>query len=196
MEGLDAEIIEAFERNRKYAGFFEWSPDRDLAEFGVVESLAKSLGARGELFFSDLKIRGRGNDPPDLEAVDAEGRRVAIEVTELVDGKVAHAHHVGRTWEVAEWKRDDFLAGLRTRLAAKDARFAHLKGGPYPGGYVVVVFTDEAFLTWLAVEEHLKGQAFGGLPHIDRAFLLLSYFPGKGYPCFELDIAAPAVEAQ
>ncbi len=189
MEGLDATMIEAFERNRKYAGFFEWSPDRDLAEYGVVESLAKSLSTRGELFFSDLKIRGRGNDPPDLEAVDAEGRRVAIEVTELVDGKVAHAHHVGRTSEVAEWKRDDFIVGLGRRLKAKDARFGHLKGGPYPGGFVVVVFTDETFLTWLAVEHHLKGQTFDGLPNICRAFLLLSYFPGKGYPCFELKVS-------
>ncbi|MCY1530246.1 hypothetical protein D9M68_654260 [compost metagenome] len=189
MDDVDAEIIAALQRNRKYAGFFEWSADRDLAEHGVVESLAKSLDKRGELFFSDLKIRGRGNDPPDLEAVDAEGRRVAIEVTELVDGKVAHAHQVGRTWEVAEWKRDDFLVALKTRLATKDAKFAKLEDGPYPGGYVVVVFTDETFLMWLAVEDHLKGQAFDGMPNISRAFLLLSYFPGKGYPYFELEVS-------
>lgn len=185
-DGVNAEMLEALRRNRVYAGFFEWSPNRDLAECSVVESLAKSLDSKGKLFFCDLTIRGRGNDPPDLEAIDATGRRIAIEVTELVDENAIRAHKMGRTREIAEWGRQPFLDGLQRLLLAKNGRCQFLRGGPYPGGYVVVIHTDETFLNWVSVEDHLKGQVFKGLPHIDRAFLLLSYVPGKNYPCFEL----------
>lgn len=187
MDDADAEMFEGLLRSRQYAGFFDW-PDRDLAEYGVVESLAKALEKHGALFFSDLKIRGRGSDPPDLEAVDADGQRVAIEVTELVDGEAIHAHKIGRTSEIAEWGRQPFLDRVGQLLAKKEASSQRLMGGPYPGGYVVVLHTDETFLTHPAVDEYLKGQTFTGLPSINRAFLLLSYTPGKGYPYFELNI--------
>lgn len=189
LDEVDAEILEAFRRNRGYAGFFEWSPDRDLAEYGAVESLGKSLAAHGALFFHDLAIRGRPNDPPDLEAVDDKGQRIGIEVTELVDRKAIQAYIEGRTSEAAEWARNDFLISLHSLLRTKNNRFPKLKGAPYPGGYVVVVFTDETFLPRPTVAQHLVGHTFSQLRDIDRAFLLLSYDPSiKGYPYFELNI--------
>lgn len=189
LDEVDAEILEAFRRNRGYAGFFEWSLDRDLAEYGAVESLAESLDANGSSFFSELTIRGRGNDPPDLEARDRQGQRIAIEVTELVDGKAIQAYIDGQKHEVAEWPKEAFLLSLHTLLRAKNDRFPKLKGAPYPGGYVIVVFTDEAFLPRVTVEQHLAGHEFTNLQNVDRAFLLLSYDPSiKGYPYFELNI--------
>ena len=60
---------------------------------------------------------------------------------------------------------------------AKNSRFPRLKDAPYPGGYVVVVFTDEPGLQLAAVENYLRGHAFPGLTYVDRASLVLSYDP-------------------
>jgi hypothetical protein len=57
-----AQMREATERARGYADFFEFAPDRDIAEVGVVESLAESLARDGTAFFTGLQSRGRGND--------------------------------------------------------------------------------------------------------------------------------------
>ena len=188
MDEVHALMLEAIQRNRKYAGFFDWAPDRDLAELGVARLLAGSLEKHGSLFFAGLKIRGRGNDPPDLEAVNGEGLRVAIEVTELVDGDAIKATVKNHRFDTAVWDQEKFLSDLNVRLMAKNACFQNLKGGPYPGGYVVVVFTDELYLDGPSVERFLNEQVFVGLSNIDRAFLLLSYFSDKGYQYFELKV--------
>jgi hypothetical protein len=191
-EAINAAISESIRRRRGYADFFGWPPDRDLEEKGVAGLLAESLKAEGALFFSTIAIRGRGNDPPDLEALDKDGNRIAIEVTELVDGDAIRASKNGSRRGLAAWTRARFLSTLGDLLSAKNARFPDLKGAPYPGGYVVVVFTDETFLRRPTVEAYLRGHAFSGLADIDRAFLLLSYDPDPAFqrcPCFELQLS-------
>ncbi len=188
-----AQMREAIERARGYADFFDFAPDRDIAEVGVVESLAESLASGGTAFFTGLRARGRGNDPPDCEALDAAAQRIAIEVTELVsaDGIRATKAEGAPCWQ--EWDKPSFLARLTDRVLAKDARYPKLKGGPYPGGYFVVVHTDEAFLSADFVRAALERHEFR-VQHISRAFLLLSYRAGT-YPYFEL-ILQPANPAQ
>jgi hypothetical protein len=177
----------ARERARGYADFFGWATDRDLEEQAVAGHLAASLNANGALSFSEIKIRGRGNDPPDLEAMDSSGNRVAIEVTELVDGEAIKAYKAGRHCDWAEWNKPKFLASLTSLLEAKNARFPKLKDGPYSGGYVVLVFTDEPELQHYAINGFLTGHTFLGLNHVHRAILLLSYDPTLGQcPYFEL----------
>lgn len=181
-----AQMREATERARGYADFFEFAPDRDIAEVGVVESLAESLASGGTPFFTRLRPRGRGSDPPDCEALDAAAQRIAIEVSELVsaDGIRASKAKGAPCWQ--EWDKPTFLARLTDRVLAKDARYPKLKGGPYPGGYFVVVHTDEAFLAPDFVRAALEEHAFR-VHHISRAFLLLSYRAGT-YPYFELGL--------
>jgi hypothetical protein len=172
---------------RGYADFFGWSADRDLEELGVITALAESLRADRALFFSDLVRRGRSNDPPDCEAVDRDGDRIAIEVTELVDESAIRAFKAGRVYDRADWDREKFLLRLYSLIAGKDRRYPELKGSPYPGGYVVVVFTDEPMLTRTAVEGFLAGHAVPEPRYIDRTFLVLSYDPGvERCPYFEL----------
>lgn len=72
-------------------------------------------------------------------------------------------------------------------LEAKNARFPKLKDGPCPGGYMVLVFTDEPELQRATVERFLAEHTFPPLPNVNRAILLLSYDPGLGRcPYFEL----------
>lgn len=172
---------------RGYADFFGWAPDRDLEERSVAGYLAHSLEAAGAPFFSNIKIRGRGNDPPDLEALDHDGNRLAIEVTELVDGQAIKAHKAGQPYYSAEWRRTKFLSFLTSLLVAKNAKFSNLKDGPYPGGYLVIAFTDEPELQRETVESFLEGHRFLGLDNVQRAILLLSYDPRLNLcPHFEL----------
>lgn len=177
----------AREKSRGYAGFFEWATDRDLEEQAVAGHLAASLSANGAPSFSEISARGRGNDPPDLEASDASGKKVAIEVTELVDGRSIQAFKAGRHYDWAEWDRVKFLESIARLLKEKNARFPKLKGGPYDGGYVVLVFTDEPELQRSMVEAYLAEHTFQGLNHLHRAILLLSYDPAtRQCPYFEL----------
>lgn len=181
-------IRAAIRRARGYADFFGWATNRDLEEHGVLTSLAESMEFDKNRFFSSIAIRGRGNDPPDLEAKDESGNSIAFEVTELVDGQAIQAFKSGKVYESAEWSSEKFLCTLAGLLKAKDGRFHKLKGGPYLGGYCVVVFTDEPELPRSIVEKYLEAYRFSGLENIDRAFLLLSYDPTvERCPYFELE---------
>jgi hypothetical protein len=182
------------ERARGYADFFLWAADRDLEEWGVVVSLAESLDLKGDLFFSGIASRGRPNDPPDCEAKDAKGERIALEVTELVDGIAIHKYKKAvaqeRPAEWADWNREKFLSLLCERLKEKDEKFSSLKGAPYPGGYVVIVHTDEPELGRNVVAEYLRNFA-AKTRYVTRAFVLLSYDPAvEMCPYFEVPIGA------
>ena len=190
----DAEILAAMraaiEHSRGYADFFGWPQDRDLEEAGVLDSLVESMQAVGVPFYSALKSRGRPNDPPDCEGLDANGARVAIEITELVDGAAIRAvKQGGSQFDWRTWTKEDFLRELARRIDAKDHRYPHLKEPPYPGGYVVVIHTDEPLLPRNTVRGHLEGYRLPKPEHVSRALLLLSYDPSvQRCPYFELTL--------
>lgn len=184
-----AEMRAARAKARGYADFFGWATDRDIEEWGVVTALAESLEKAGESFFSNLKRRGRPNDPPDCEAISSAGARIAIEVTELVDGEAIRAFKLGRVNGWADWGKEKLISVLAESVSKKDDRFPHLKEPPYDGGYIVVVHTDEPMLSRVAVGEFLSDHRFEKPSYVDRAFLVLSYDPDPaiaGCPYFEL----------
>lgn len=177
----------AREKSRGYADFFGWAIDRDYEEWGATIALCESLERNGELFFSDLKLRGRGNDPPDCEAVDVNGKRVAIEATELVDGRAIQAYKRGDVYEWADWSKDGLISSLAERIAEKGKRYGKLKDGPYDGGYVILIYTDEPMLPIETVKKFLDGHTFPRPDGVTRAFLLVSYDPRtKSYPYVDL----------
>jgi hypothetical protein len=169
---------EARNKARGYADFFGWGSDRDIEEWGVVTSLAESLELDGKTIFNSLKRRGRPNDPPDCEALNHDGNRIAIEVTELVDGKAIRAFKAGAIYEWADWDKDKLVNSLELLLSRKDSRYTELKEPPYDGGYMIVIFTDEPMLDRSAVESYLRGYKFTKPQYVTQAFLLVSYDPG------------------
>ncbi len=180
---------EARNNARGYADFFGWGSDRDIEELGVVTSLAESLETKGKKIFSSLKRRGRPNDPPDCEALDGDGNRIAIEVTELVDGKAIQAFKSSAVYEWADWNKNKFIASLESLLSRKDSRYLELKEPPYDGGYFIVIFTDEPMLDHSTLESYLQGHKFKKPVFVTRAFLLVSYDPSiKRCPHYELTI--------
>ncbi len=181
------QIRAAIAKRRGYADFFSWPLNRDLEEWSICSQFRESLAGRNELFFSGLKMRRRPNDPPDLEALAEGGGRLAIEVTELVDGDAIRAFRAGRIYDWAKWSEERFLRAIQERVDVKDQRFPELKEPPYEGGYVVLVHTDEPELSRAAVEGYLLKHRFKKPEYVSRAFLLLSYDPSVShYPYFEL----------
>jgi hypothetical protein len=150
----------------------------------------ESLQHRGETLFDRVSSRGRGNDPPDCEAVGADEAPVAIEVTELVDPDAIVAHKNKRPYEWKDWSREKLQDAVARLLIAKAARRKSLKGGPY-SEYIVLIYTDEPMLAYDTAVTLLDGTRFATSRHIDRAFLLISYDPKVGYcPYVPLRIAA------
>lgn len=187
-EEILAEMRAALVKARGYADHFGWATDRDLEEWSVARLLIEALDKDGLPSLTNLKRRGRPNDPPDCEALDFNGQRVAIEVTELVDADAIRKFKASRIHDPAEWTKDKFLHALTKLITSKEARFPNLKGQPYGGGYHVVIFTAESNISMTSVEEWLSGHCFHKNTPDMRVFIILSYKPEvKKYPYWELN---------
>jgi hypothetical protein len=151
----------------------------------------------GGPFFS-LKVRGRGEDPPDCELTSSDGRRLAVEITELVDRKTVEAvnEYIKRNptaprpggW--VEWDSAKLIAALEERLAAKHFRHK-LKGGPFDE-YIVLVYTAEPALDGDSTRRLIADHQFTPYPAIDRAYLLLDYMPDINFPLIRLPLGGRA----
>jgi len=76
-------IREARRISRGYAEYWEWAPGRSRAELDAARVLHKFLVATGEMVSGSLTVVWP--DPPDVLLETVNGRRVRIEVTELLD---------------------------------------------------------------------------------------------------------------
>jgi hypothetical protein len=171
---------------------------QQIVEFSILgdwqTAVAESLGWE----VSDLTINPA--DPPDAFAT-IEGRRVSIELTELVDGRLLsdlrHASRVsgirmtslqGDALMRSQWTQERFRSALGQRIEAKQKRYdkRNLTIG------VLVIFTDEPWLSRLQVAEWLKDWPPPATPNLNAIHLLMGYEPGysSGYPVFELSRAA------
>jgi hypothetical protein len=134
MDDFDSDAIRliraASAKRRGYADFFNWPPNRDTEELGVVETLCDALAAAGCPLAREITSRGRGNDPPDCEGMGFDGAHIAIETTELVDPNAIIAAKKGRAYDWAEWTAEKLSGVIQERLSSKDSRA--LRGGPYP----------------------------------------------------------------
>ena len=167
-------IRDAAARDRGYASFFEW-PDRDQKEVGVSLSLFESLLAKEGLHYSNLRARGQGNDPPDCEASAPDGKRIGIEVTELVDPKGIKNAKAGRRYDWATWDKSKLESYVLSRITTKDEP-SDLKGGPYDH-YWLVIHCDEPELNHGRTQALLSGWAGASTKLVSEAFLLFSYEP-------------------
>jgi hypothetical protein len=162
---------------RRYASFFQWrSGDQETEEIGVVESLMESMAMCSAETLIALKSRGTGNDPPDCEAVTPDGRRVGIEVTELVDeAAIKEGIKRQRYFAYPYWDADKLREWIKGIVHCKDV-LAKVKGGSY-AEYWLVIHSDETALGFEETREWI-----GRMPElrtnlVSRAILMLSYRP-------------------
>ena len=178
------------EKKRGHADYFTWPLNRDQEEGGVVNRLLQSLEEIGANDLEGISIRGRGEDPPDCEAIDKAGARVAVEVTEFVDSEAIIAARKKEFYlRENEWSKAEYLIELKRLLENKANKKDKLLGAPYSGGYRVLVFCDEPELNSQNVSEFINSEVFDVDGKIDRAYFLLSYEPSAGgCPVFELSL--------
>lgn len=169
---------EAETRSRGYASYWEWAPDRQVEEIGVVRTLATFLTfTEGSVWRS---IEPVANDPPDVLLTRADGRRIGVEVTELVSGEAAKLHRhrkktgEGSPYAWANWTADSVAQAISGSVRTKDRKLA-----PNAGAYddlILAIATDEPMITLELAQQALracqpKAQA------LDHAFLVISYHP-------------------
>jgi hypothetical protein len=185
-------IRELLARPRQYATYFNLGTDREQDEVGAAADLLDSLCGvdRIPVLERSLAARSRGNDPPDCDALTPGGDRIAIEVTELVDGESIRSQVRTGCAPPREYSKELFLARLEERLVAKRRQRCELKGGPY-GICILVIHTDEMLLTHEDCRNWLIGHKVERREPWDRVYLLFSYFPryldenpreGRGLP--------------
>ena len=180
------DFSELLRRNRQmHAGFFSWK-DKPVGEKGAVESLNESLKKCGQPAF--LAVKSRSNDPPDCEARSFDGKRIGIEVTELVDEDSRAASQPNRKKPLTQDKisklhrrpryaEHEFEKFIRDRIGEKDKQ-SSVKDGPYDE-YVLIICCDEARALYAPLIEYLRGCEFGPTELVDRVFFLISYDPQK-----------------
>lgn len=169
---------EAAARSRGYSTYSEWPLNRKMEELDAATALAAYLTLADRVTWESTELVSA--DPPDVLLVATGGRRVGVEVTELVCPAAAayHRHRMktgeGDPYAYAEWTADLTAQRITELVEQKDQKLA----GPR-GRYdelIVGIRTDEVTITADIAEEALRScrpQA----QVIDRAFLLLSYHP-------------------
>jgi hypothetical protein len=177
------ELIEA--NVRSWNGFWYWR-DKPIGEHGAASEILQRAGVD----VVGLRSRPQNEDPPDCEGT-LDGRWSGVEVTELVHQKTLERSIKalnGREPEQSEayfvWERDDLIAAVESLIDGKDV--AKLKGGPYQR-YVLVIHTDEFFLSQEAVRKYLEGATFR-CQLITDVIVGSSHEPGFGIPTFRLDL--------
>jgi hypothetical protein len=174
-----------FANTREWNSFWFWR-DKPVGERGAARDILEAA----KVLVTDLKSLDQ--DPPDCEAM-LDGQLSGIEVTELVHRPTlersikavrqrARGEEPQKTEAFFNRDRDHLIEALQKILDAKNAA----KPKPSYEQYVLVIHTDE-YLEGDAVERFLQ-DAKSNTSLINRAFLGLSYHPGKGYPVFELKL--------
>lgn len=171
-------IRELLARRRNYATYFNLGLAREQDEVGVAADLLDSLSGEDRIPVCErsLAARPRGDDPPDCDALTPGGDKIAIEVTELVDGESICRQVRTGCAPPCEYSKELFLARLEERLVAKRRDRRELKGGPY-GICILVIHTDEMLLTHEDCRNWLVGREVERREPWDRVYLLFSYSP-------------------
>ena len=175
-------VREAFHKRKGYASFWDY-PDKQVKERGVVKDLVEAI----ELEEGACQIRHLVSNPDKYGAVDVFGtdilrRTIAYEVTELVSEEAVRLNRRGLK-VYKKWDAVNLVTKLEERLTAKDEQLSTVTYNKQ----VVVIFTDEPFLSHHWCVPILSGHLFGPFANIDEAYLLFSYEPGReGYPYIRL----------
>jgi hypothetical protein len=156
---------------RQYADYWEWESDRKRAERGVAEELIECLGIDGRFDTGQ-------HESSDLLFLASDGRKIGIEVAELVDGRAAghnrHAPKKGMPHVWAIWNETAVSSAIRHWLAVKDKKVA-----PNATAFDEIwlaLATDEPTID-LTMAEKSCATCRVDTAYLQRAFLLLGCHP-------------------
>jgi len=185
---------EARQKSRGYAEYWEWLIDPSRAELHAACVLRNFLVAAGEKASGPLNLVRP--DPPDVMVESLDGRRIGIEVTELVDGDTIKRHRYRKkrgeppAFDFAVWTPGRIAEALFALIGTKDHKLRNASDR-FDELLVAIVTDEPAIDQWIARAG--VSQCRPTVRHIDRAFLVISYHPDNNvsvYPdrCLVLPI--------
>jgi hypothetical protein len=166
----EGRVLELVRRKRRHAGFFHW-PERREGERGIVRLFSEATRSAGEPGLTE--IESTTIDPPDCVAIGSSRERVGIEVTELVDQRLAGQRPMKtrpKFWEVPE-----VVALVSKIIRRKDLKCAQVTGF---ARLILLIHTDEMFLRGYAgdeIIEGLKAATFEAPSHFAEVVFMVSY---------------------
>ena len=181
-EYVNAHVPERFRHwllhQRGYADRFEWTgPDREIAKREKEQSIVINwLAAVFRESCPYVSLESCPAPLPDCELVDKSGRKVGVEVTELVDkATIERNKYTSYHWK--EYSSADLIAAVAQRLNSKNRKLRGARHAIDQHGIskvIVVMHCDEPDLrTRPQFCRDVLSIAFTGHEEIDEAFLLL-----------------------
>jgi hypothetical protein len=167
--------------------------EKVIVETSTVEEWATAVKAEFGLHITN--ISPCQTDPPDCYA-NFEGRRISIELAELVDGNrlkesVAAIdagkeppHYQGQAFLNTQWSKDRFFDELSVLIDKKTVKYQRNK----LVFDVLIIHTDETWLSPQQVRSWLAETDIGPRSTFQSAYLLMTYDPGyvDHWPVFRL----------
>lgn len=188
---------EAISKSRGYASYWEWAPNRSLAEIAVAKALADYLvHSEGCSWASVSPV---SDDPPDVLLLRTSGERVGVEVTELVDADTIKRHRDRKkrgtiqAYDWADWTIESLTSSIVAAIQRKDGKLAS-RAGQYDE-LIVAIATDEPMISLELARQALQNSTTR-VHTIHRAFLLLSYDPAVDKATFPEGIPVLPVRLQ
>lgn len=171
---------EARAESRGYADYWEWAIDPRRAERHAAMVVRNFLINSGEGVSGPLS--SVLSDPPDVLLATDDGRRIGIEVTELVDSNaVKRARHRKKfkeriEYDWADWTPTRIVTELRRIVELKDRKLA--KVARNYDELLLAIVTDEGMINE-AIAREAAAQCGPVVSFIGRAFFVLSYQPNS-----------------
>ena len=168
------------------------NPSKRIVEQSILENWR--IAARAALGLDVKEVSMNAQEPPDAYAT-IKGSRVAVELTELVNGellsalkqatketgvRVTSSH--GLFFEQPQWTEARFLAEVEKCVIKKQSNYER-------SGKLIdylVISTAENWLRPSQVEQWLDSWAPPNAPNLRNIHLLMAYAPGwtSGHPVF------------
>jgi hypothetical protein len=172
-------LREAHQRSRGYAPYWEWVPDRSMAELHAARVLHKFLVAAGKMVSGSLtSLTKLQADPPDVLLETVNGRRVGIEVTELLDPDAVKRHSYRKkrgdppAYDSAPWTPTSMAKALSGIIGVKDHKLRKVASG-FDECFLAIVTDEPGIDEWLSRDA--VSRCWSTVQHIHRAFLVMSY---------------------
>lgn len=164
-----------------YAGIFnsETSDDKRIVERCTLEEWRKSIAIEYGIEIGEPEYNP--NDPPDF-FVRMGDQRLGIELVQLIEQKhkerasVNETPFEGQLFEDMQWSESRFISKLNQLVTKKGIKYA--KTGIQID--VLLIHTDETWLTSIQAQEWLKHAKISLHPNISNVSLLFFYEPGRG----------------
>lgn len=162
---------------------------KQVVERSVATDWAIFMSATSSTFVTNIVSNAQPNQAPDILA-DINGIPSTIEVTELVDGNILdkikkststgtgyNVHH-GHGFLENQWTEARFIDFLNNSIDNKEKKYA----GRNVTFDVLLIHTDEMWLSPHQVEEWLSSTPILRRPHLKNCFLVMHRLPMKDLP--------------